>query len=280
MITSILKIAPRNPKLGWPENYNRYWFGGCSLKSNWMNALSTTFPHAERFFIETVKYYKDQISDPMLAEQVKGFIGQEAAHRVEHDRFNRLLKSEGYPVEKMEARVEKLFNWVRKNPDPEVKLALTCALEHFTTILCTEVLKTPLFHEPMQGEYKRLWCWHCLEEIEHKTVAYDVYQSINGSYHKRIIEVIHASIGLWVVLISTMMTYQRHDGRLFNLKDWWVLITWGFIWPGILTRLVPNYLRDYKRNYHPSHMHDEGLIDKWRQKLGFNDRQDEQDFSE
>ncbi len=274
MITSILKILPRNPKLNWGTDYNRYWFGGCPLKSNWMNALSTTFPYAERYFIETVKHYQDQITDPVLAEQVKGFIGQEAAHRVEHDRFNQLLKSEGYPVELMEARVEKLFNWVRKNPDPEVKLALTCALEHFTTILCTEVLKTPTFHEPMQGEYKRLWCWHCLEEIEHKTVAFDVYQSINGSYKNRFVEIVHASVGLWLILISTMMAYQRHDGRLFNLRDWWVLITWGFIWPGLLTRLVPNYFRYYKKDYHPSHMHDQGLIDKWREKLGFNNRQE------
>jgi len=270
MISNILKISARNPGLSWKKQYKRHWFGGCSLKSNWMNALSTTFPYAERFFIESVKQYQSQIQDPELAEQVKGFIGQESAHRVEHDRFNKLLISEGYPVKKMEARVDKLFNWVRKNPDPEVKLALTCALEHFTTILCTEVLKTPAFHEPMQDEHKRLWCWHCLEEIEHKTVAYDVYNSINGSYRKRIIEMIHASVVLWLVLLTTMMEYQRYDGRLFNLKDWWVLITWGFIWPGLLTRLIPNYFRYYKKDYHPSHMHDQVLIETWRGKLGFN----------
>jgi uncharacterized protein len=263
-------IKARNPKLSWENDNERFWFGGSPLKSNWMNALSTTFPHAERFFIETVKHYQEQITDPVLAEQVKGFIGQEAAHRKEHDRFNELLRKQGYPVSRVERRVEKLFNWVRKNPDPEIKLALTCALEHFTTILCTEVLKSPVFNEPMKGEYKRLWCWHCLEEIEHKTVAFDVYQSIGGSYRKRLIEMVHASVILWLVLITTMMSYQHHDKRLFNLRDWWEMLTWGLIWPGLLIRLVPNYFRYYKKNYHPSHMHDQNLIDTWRKRLEFD----------
>ncbi|MGY8815245.1 MAG: metal-dependent hydrolase [Gammaproteobacteria bacterium] len=265
-----ITIKARNPKLSWKLNNERFWFGGCPLKSNWMNALSTTFPHAERFFIESVKHYQDQITDPILAEQVKGFIGQEAAHRKEHDRFNERLIEQGYPVARAEKRIMKLFDWVRNNPDPEVKLALTCALEHFTTILCTEVLKSPIFNEPMNGEYKRLWCWHCLEEIEHKTVAFDVYRAIGGSYRMRLTEIIHASVILWLLLASIMLSYQRHDKRLFNLRDWWVLITWGFIWPGLLIRLVPNYFRYFKRDYHPSHMHDQSLIDTWRDKLGFH----------
>jgi predicted metal-dependent hydrolase len=269
-MTSIpITVKARNPKLSWKLDYERFWFGGCPLKSNWMNALSTTFPHAERFFIESVKHYQDQITDPVLTEQIKGFIGQEAAHRKEHDRFNIHLIEHGYPVGWADKRVESLFNWVRKNPDTEVKLALTCALEHFTTILCTEVLKTPIFNEPMKGEYKRLWCWHCLEEIEHKTVAFDVYRAIGGSYRVRLTEFIHASVILWLILLSIMLSYQRHDKRLLNLRDWWVVLTWGFIWPGLLIRLAPNYFRYFKKDYHPSHMHDQNLIDTWRNKLGF-----------
>jgi len=263
-------ITPRNPKLSWQDQRDRYWFGDCPLKSNWMNALSTTFPSAEKFFIETVRYYQDKITDPALAEQVKGFIGQEAAHGKEHMRFNRILTDYGYPLEQMEQRVQGLFDWVRKNPDPEIKLALTCALEHFTTILCTEVLKTPVFNEPMRGDHKRLWCWHCLEEIEHKSVAFDVYQAIGGSYRKRIVEMLHASFILWPLLLSIMFTYQHHDRRLFSLRDWWVLLSWGLIWPGLITRMVPHYFAYFRRDYHPTRMHDQGLIDRWREKLSFN----------
>lgn len=262
-------ITPRNPRLSWQDDRQRHWFGGSPLKSNWMNALSTTFPAAERFFIDSVRHYQDQITDPDLAAQVKGFIGQEAAHGKEHRRFNELLAADGYPAAEMEAKVGRIFDWVRQNPDPKVKLALTCALEHFTTILCTEVLRSPVFNDPMQGEYKRLWCWHCLEEIEHKTVAYDVYQAIGGSYRKRVVEMIHTSLALWPLLASIMFRYQRHDRRLYNLRDWWTLLTWGFIWPGLITRLVPHYFAYFKKSYHPSEMHRQDLIDKWRERLAF-----------
>lgn len=262
-------ITPRNPKLGWAQNLERYWFGGCPLKSNWMNALSTTFPSAERFFIESVKHYQAAITDETLAAQVRGFIGQEAAHRMEHDRFNELLLKQGYPVARMSARVEALFNWVRKNPDTEIKLALTCALEHFTTILCTEVLRTPVFNDPMQGEYKRLWCWHCLEEIEHKSVAFDVYQAIGGSYFNRVKEMVHASFVLWPLLLYIMITYQTHDKRLLKLRDWGVLLGWGFLWPGLITRLIPHYFAYFRPDYHPSRMHNQNLIDQWRERLAF-----------
>lgn len=263
-------ITPRNPKLSWQDSHEKYWFGGCPLKSNWMNALSSTFPAGERFFIDSVRVYADTISDPGLAARVQGFIGQEAAHGKEHQRFNRILADYGYPVDRMEQRVQALCDWVRKNPDTRVKLALTCALEHFTTILCTEVLREPLFNEPMHGEYNRLWCWHCLEEIEHKAVAYDVYQSIGGSYRTRIVEMIHASAILWPLLLSILFTYQRHDKRLFKLRDWGVLISWGFIWPGLIRRLVPHYLAYFRRDYHPSMMHDQTLVDDWRKRLAFS----------
>lgn len=234
-----------------------------------MNALSTTFPSTEKFFIETVNHYQDKITDPVLSSQVKGFIGQEAAHGREHLRFNQSLTKYGYPVERMERRVQRLFDWVRKNPDPEVKLALTCALEHFTTILCTAVLSNAVFHEPMRGDYKRLWCWHCLEEIEHKSVAFDVYLVVGGSYRTRIIEMVHASLVLWPLLLSIMFTYQHHDRRLFKLRDWWVLFSWGLIWPGLISRMVPHYFAYFRRDYHPSKMHNQGLIDRWREKLAF-----------
>jgi predicted metal-dependent hydrolase len=35
-------------------------------------------------------------------------------------------------------------------------------------------------------EARQLWLWHALEENEHKTVAYDVYEKVVGSYALRV----------------------------------------------------------------------------------------------
>ncbi|MFP5449571.1 MAG: metal-dependent hydrolase, partial [Alphaproteobacteria bacterium] len=43
------------------------------------NALSLTFPDGERLFMDAVRHYRDRVSGK-LAEDVRGFIAQEAIH--------------------------------------------------------------------------------------------------------------------------------------------------------------------------------------------------------
>ena len=261
------EITVRNPNLEWQDDTRRYWFGDSAVRSNWMNALSTTFPEGERFFIEAVKYYLDRIADPAMRRRIGAFIGQEAAHGREHKRFNDLLKLRGYPVDRIEARIRAMLDSVRRRNDPLSMLAIACALEHFTTILCTLVLREPRFHEPMSGEHFRLWTWHCLEELEHKSVAFDVYAAAGGTYWTRVYGIIEASLALWPLLISTVVAYQAHDRRLWSIREWWTALTWGFVSPGLLRRVIPGYLRYFRRDYHPSQNPDVELLTLWRERL-------------
>src|SRR6476620_10309137 len=50
--------------------------------------LSAVFPDGEDFFVRSVRHYRDRVTDPVLKQQVKGFIGQEAMHGREHRVFN------------------------------------------------------------------------------------------------------------------------------------------------------------------------------------------------
>lgn len=261
------EITVRNPNLAWQADAHRLWFGDSAVRSNWMNALSTTFPEGERFFIDAVTYYLGQIVDPVLRRQIGAFIAQEAAHGREHRRFNELLRQNGYPVDRMEARVRAILDTLRRRNDPLYMLAITCALEHFTTILCTLVLRESRFHEPMSGEHFRLWTWHCLEELEHKCVAFDVYVAVGGTYRMRVNAMINTSLVLWPLLMSMLAAYQLHDKRLWSIREWWTALTWGYISPGLLRRIMPGYLRYFWRDYHPAQNPDKDLLDKWRQRL-------------
>ena len=270
------EIVVRNPGLKWPEGYQRFWFGGSAIRSNWMNALSTLFPEGERFFADSVRHYLGEIRDPALLAQARAFIGQEGMHAREHHRFNDLMKAQGYPVERMEAKVRQILDHVRNRKRPMTMLAVTCALEHFTTILGTEVLRNPTFHEPMSGEYLRMWCWHGLEELEHKTVAFDVFVAIGGTYRERVAKMIDASLVLWPLLFSIMLAYQSHDRRLWSLGEWWTALMWAFVWPGLLRRLLPRYLAYFRRGYHPSQNPDADLIAAWRERLALVPRTPDQ----
>src|SRR5690606_41942592 len=52
----------------------------------------------------------------------------------------------------------------------------TCALEHFTAMLAETILEHPEMLEGMDERVLPLWLWHAVEESEHKSVAFDVYQ--------------------------------------------------------------------------------------------------------
>ena len=60
------------------EQVPQYWLNNSHLLSHTMNALSVLFPQGEQFFVDSVRYYRDQITDPKLKADVRGFIGQEA----------------------------------------------------------------------------------------------------------------------------------------------------------------------------------------------------------
>ena len=75
----------------------RFWFGGDPFRTRMFDALSLTFPDGERYFIQSVRLFRDQITDPSLAARVSDFIKQEAQHGIAHDidtdSFYRLFKS-------------------------------------------------------------------------------------------------------------------------------------------------------------------------------------------
>lgn len=66
----------------------KFWFANDPFKTRFFDALSLTFPEGERFFIESVRLYRDQIQDRDLQQKVKDFIRQEAQHGIAHDKMN------------------------------------------------------------------------------------------------------------------------------------------------------------------------------------------------
>lgn len=260
-------LVVRDPELKWPGGYRRLWFRGSTFLTNSMNALSIVIPEGELFFIESVRHYLAEIRDPVLHAQAVAFVGQEAAHGREHRRFNELAESEGYPVRPIAERLRRGLRRRSASKPPSASLAMTCALEHFTTILCAEFLRNPTCHEAASGEHARLWCWHALEELEHKSVAFDVYTAVGGGYGERVREMISASFAFWALWLSLTLAYQSHDGRLWSPREWWTALVWFFVRPAYLLRLVPRYLAYYRRDFHPSRHEDANLILEWRARL-------------
>jgi hypothetical protein len=121
-----LTITPRDRKFGREAKTPRLWHGGRVEATAIYNALSTTFPVGEAFFVESVRKFRDG-APPKLAEEIKAFTTQEAIHSREHDAFNKRAIEAGYDLSKLEERVEYRLSVTRSKP-PIVSLGATMAL--------------------------------------------------------------------------------------------------------------------------------------------------------
>lgn len=170
-----VSITPRDRRFGREHGQvqGRWWNNGNPFATAFFNALSTTFPKGEAFFIESVKAFREGAS-PKLGEEIRAFTMQEVMHTREHVAFNRRVVDSGYDVTFLDAQVDHVLDLIKSRP-AIVNLAATMALEHFTAILARELLENPRHLASADPEAAALWRWHAVEEIEHKGVAYDTW---------------------------------------------------------------------------------------------------------
>lgn len=257
-------IQPRRMDFVFDPSIPRYWFDHDQFKTLLLTALSSTFPEGERFFVRSVRHYQPDLKSDTLKEEVKGFIGQEAHHGNEHERFNALMQTKGIPTKKVEDFVYKGIRWQEERLSPERRLAKTCALEHFTAMLAEAILENPDFLKGMDERMLPLWLWHAVEESEHKSVAFDVYQEQVDNYWVRTSEMAATTLEF---IGFTAFHYAQLRSEMDDKRDWKsVLKGWNWLLgkPGFLRKLGPAYLAYYKRDFHPGkrdkrHLRDSGL---------------------
>ena len=245
-------IQPRKMDFSFDPAMPRYWFDDDQFKTILLTALSCTFPEGERFFVRSVRHYQKQIQDPLLREQVKGFIGQEAHHGNEHDAFNHFMESKGVPTGKVDEFVNRGMRFMAKHLSPQRQLAKTCALEHFTAMLAELMLEHPDFFKGMDERMLPLWLWHAVEESEHKAVAFDVYQDQVDSYWVRTSEMAFTTVEF---ISFTIFHYYQLRKDMDDPTDWRSVrggINWLLGKPGWLRKLGKSYLAYYKRDFHPA----------------------------
>src|SRR5947199_6702366 len=96
------EIPTRRVALDFATVPKHFAAGGDLMQSHLAAALSAVFPDGERYFVRSVRNFRDQIDDPELKRRVAGFIGQEAMHGTEHRLFNQRLDAVGYPTKRFE----------------------------------------------------------------------------------------------------------------------------------------------------------------------------------
>lgn len=191
-------ITVRKPTFDF-SSVPRNWFYGSYLTSHTADALHLLFPAGERFFIRSVLHYLPRITDPTLRARVKAFAAQEASHGRSHEASFSHLEAHGFEYASFLRVYEKVvFGFVERIGPRKLRLSVTVALEHFTATMAVHALTEGHLQNthPTMG---RMLLWHACEEIEHRSVAFEVYRAVGGSYPTRIAGLAVALGGLLVV---------------------------------------------------------------------------------
>lgn len=259
-------IPPRQVDFQYPERESRYMFAGNATATSFLAVLSGIFPPGERFFVETVRHYRELVTDEKQKAEVSGFIGQEAIHGREHERLNDYLKARGINTDIPE-RAVRMSLWLLEQLPARQQLACTIMMEHFTAALAEQWLTDEDFRRNMDPEFMKLWQWHALEELEHKAVAYDVFDKAGGTWAERV-----AAVPLVVgallpgILVSWGMLVAA-EGKLQDRRD----VSRGMDLllgrKGLITGLLPHMPSFFGRRFHPHRRNTRALEQEWREKL-------------
>jgi predicted metal-dependent hydrolase len=154
------------------------WCNADAVTSSVMEGVSFVTPVLENFFIRTVvEGMRAHPDDDALVGRCREFLHEESNHSLIHKKFNQQLLHRLNTQPPGLMMVSKLLDLAKNHLSLASRLALAAALEHFTAVIS----KVYLSHESdlqFQSVYaKELFDWHAKEELDHRSVVFDLWQA-------------------------------------------------------------------------------------------------------
>ncbi|MFG2720361.1 metal-dependent hydrolase [Streptomyces sp. NPDC048416] len=259
-----IELKPRNVSFAW-EKTPLHWIPGDPFAGHTINVLHLLLPAGERWFVHVYKQVLPYITDDRLRADVIGFIGQEAMHSAAHDDVLPHLKKLGLDPTPYTAQVDWLFEKLlgdRTLPPGRARtwwlmerVATIAAIEHYTAFLGNWILNAETLDErgadPVMLDLLR---WHGAEEVEHRSVAFELFMHVDGGYRRR--------VRTWATGFAALAFLWQRGARFFmandpapevgraSFKEFYRAGRNGMLpsTPSML-KSIPRYL---SRSYHPS----------------------------
>jgi predicted metal-dependent hydrolase len=230
----------------------RIWVKDDVFLTHWLNAYSMTIPDGETFIVQTIKKYLDKIQDPLLRRQACGLIGQELSHSRGHEQFLQALQSQGFRLSTFRRCTGFLsFKILTPTSTPRQQLAFVVGVERINELFAEITLGSGRLRQ-CDARAGALYEWHFAEEIEHKSVAFDVYQATEGSRFWLGYGVVMAYLVNMSYLALACATLLRQDRQLFRLATWRRAFRYFFRDERFFARMTLGCLQVLKRGFHPA----------------------------
>ena len=229
----------------------KYWFDGCPARTHFYDAMSALFPAWELAFAKIVEAYKADIRDPDLLRRMDEFIAQETAHGKAHHAHN--LRVGATAAEEAEFAKIRL---VLRRPKMQVWLASMVSIEHIASSLSRYFLTV---YGDRPGREFALYRWHAVEELQHKSLALDLWDAL-GYTRSDLKKLVRGN--LWYVLrfLITYTVDKLRQDRVFPTPQvlrsvgWCTWMSWRAV---CLSRLL------IQPQFHPDNIDDTALIQRY-----------------
>lgn len=181
----MLDITVRRMAFEFPDDLDTVFIEGEPEDSYTHIALSLLMPYIEPYLIRTMKAAREHVTDPRLARDLSAFILQEGQHFQQHRRFNAIFRDRGFDrLPELEADVAADYERFSAEMPLAFNLAYAEGFEALTTAMGIFFLESD--HSAWHPRALDLFTWHLVEELEHRTVAFEVFQHLVGDYTKRL----------------------------------------------------------------------------------------------
>jgi len=147
-----------------------YWCDNSEVKTHYLDAFSVLFPAWEQAWAAVVHAHLNDVEDLALRKRMLDFIAQETAHGKAHAAHNRRIGQTS-----AEAAEHEKIQLVLKRPKMKIWLAAMVSIEHIASCLSRDYLAR---YGNRTGREYALFRWHSIEELEHKSLAIDLWDAL------------------------------------------------------------------------------------------------------
>ncbi len=244
----------RGLAFAYPADFDPAWSGNVPEFACAANSVSLMMPYVEPYVAKSVHAALPHIEDEVLRREAASFVRQELSHRVQHRQFNNLLAERCRGIRVLEQLMRMVFERLGKRRSNASHLAFAAGTEG----VAYGVARWAAAHRrelpaTAQPEIANLFVWHLAEEVEHKSVAFDVFQAVDGSRRRYIWGMIlgFSVLALFTVVGTTVQLWQQR--RLFRPTTYLRLTRWTITF---LFELLPTMAASSLRGHHPRDLAD------------------------
>lgn len=255
-----IEMQPREYSFEDLGSIPQYWQMGNPLLTHFENAFSIMIPPGERFFIDSVKAYEGRVTDEEGRELVRAFVEQETLHGEAHDRYNASCERFGIDILSQERYAAKVFRRVQRWLPRKVQLGITVFSEHLTAVGAHSLLDSPEAEDEFDPQMLAFWRWHAAEELEHKSVAFDLFCKVGGGYLTRMLSVLASALFLAVPMVKIARATIRQDEHRITRAE---RKEAAAVQRRIFKRQFPFFIAYFKPSFHPWQIDDTEMLKDW-----------------